>query len=86
MTPGISFINNLATIASLARDPAAHFDFWRRILATNIIDFLDGTDGFIIEGRNIGDGLGSSARVAGDVNGDGFDDLIVGARTADPDG
>jgi len=55
-------------------------------LATNIIDFLDGTDGFVIEGRNIGDGLGSSARVAGDVNSDGFDDIIVGARTADPGG
>lgn len=52
----------------------------------HIIDFLDGANGFIIEGRNAGDGLGSSARVAGDLNGDRFDDLIVGARTAELDG
>lgn len=32
------------------------------------------------------DGLGDAAGAAGDVNGDGIDDFIVGARTAGPDG
>ena len=42
----------------------------------------DGSDGFRISGENPGDGLGSSVSAAGDVNGDGFGDLIVGAPYA----
>ncbi len=40
---------------------------------------LDGSNGFRIAGRDYG--AGSSIASAGDVNGDGFDDLIVGAKT-----
>jgi Ca2+-binding RTX toxin-like protein len=47
---------------------------------------LDGTNGFTINGINPGDYSGSSVSNAGDVNGDGFDDLIIGARFADPNG
>jgi Ca2+-binding RTX toxin-like protein len=47
---------------------------------------LDGTDGFRLTGGAAGDGSGRSVASAGDVNGDGFDDLIVGARYADPNG
>ncbi|WP_395646394.1 FG-GAP-like repeat-containing protein [Terricaulis sp.] len=44
---------------------------------------LDGSNGFRLDGIDAGDQLGSSVASAGDVNGDGFDDLIVGARFGD---
>ncbi|WP_414573653.1 beta strand repeat-containing protein [Nostoc sp. CCY 9925] len=47
---------------------------------------LNGSNGFTINGITTGDNSGSSVRNAGDVNGDGFDDLIIGARGADPNG
>ena len=47
---------------------------------------LGGTDGFRIDGVDAGDKAGFSVSGAGDMNGDGFDDLILGARQADPQG
>ena len=47
---------------------------------------LDGTNGFRLDGVAEGDGSGWSVSGAGDVNGDGFDDLLVGAPKADPNG
>ena len=47
---------------------------------------LDGTNGFILTGVDAGDNAGWSVSSAGDVNGDGYDDLIIGAREADPNG
>jgi len=47
---------------------------------------LDGSNGFAINGIQAFDYSGSSVSSAGDVNGDGIDDLIIGARTADPNG
>ena len=44
---------------------------------------LGPTDGFIIQGDMGGDQLGRSVSGAGDVNGDGFDDLIAGAQLGD---
>ena len=41
---------------------------------------LDGTNGFRLDGIDAGDYSGISVAGAGDVNGDGIDDLIVGAR------
>ncbi len=47
---------------------------------------LNGSNGFRLDGVNIFDYAGKSVSNAGDVNGDGFDDLIVGADGADPHG
>ncbi len=43
-----------------------------------------GTGGLVINGQSANDLSGFSVASAGDVNGDGFDDLIVGANGADP--
>jgi hypothetical protein len=51
----------------------------------NLAD-LDGVDGFRLVGVDAYDESGRSVAGAGDVNGDGFDDLIVGAWSADPNG
>ena len=45
---------------------------------------LDGTNGFVINGIDSSDRSGSAVSGAGDVNGDGIDDLIIGAPLADP--
>ena len=47
---------------------------------------LDGTNGFTLTGIDRADWSGFSVSSAGDVNGDGYDDLIIGARFADLNG
>jgi hypothetical protein len=55
--------------------------------AANIeLSSLDGSTGFKLSGMAPGDHSGISVASAGDVNGDGFADVIVGARYADPHG
>ena len=43
-------------------------------------------DGYLINGASLGDNSGITVSAAGDVNGDGLADLIVGAKFADPNG
>ncbi|MDB5469835.1 MAG: hypothetical protein JWR84_1395 [Caulobacter sp.] len=50
------------------------------------VSSLNGTNGFVIRGGAATDSLGFSVSAAGDVNGDGRADIIVGARDADPAG
>ena len=47
---------------------------------------LDGSDGFRLAGATPYDHSGFSVSGAGDVNGDGFDDVIIGAHSANPNG
>ena len=54
--------------------------------AVELSDVTAGTGGFVINGIDANDYSGESVSSAGDVNGDGLDDLIVGARLADPNG
>ncbi len=51
--------------------------------AENIdLSSLDGTTGFRLVGTRVGDRAGLSVASAGDVNGDGLDDMIIGAPRA----
>ena len=56
------------------------------IPAIELSDVEAGTGGFVINGVSANDSSGRSVSSAGDVNGDGFDDLIVGAYRDDPNG
>ena len=46
---------------------------------------LDGGNGLVLNGETNGDNFGHSVRAAGDINGDGIDDLVVGAPVFGPD-
>ena len=46
----------------------------------------DGSAGFVLEGIDDYDASGISVSAAGDVNGDGLDEFLIGARSADPGG
>jgi FG-GAP repeat/RTX calcium-binding nonapeptide repeat (4 copies) len=54
--------------------------------AVNLSDLINGIHGFVLNGIDASDYSGVSVSSAGDVNGDGFDDIIIGARYADPNG
>ena len=51
-----------------------------------LLSSLDGSNGFVINGIDQNDTSGRSVSSAGDVNGDGIDDIIIGAAGADPNG
>ena len=48
----------------------------------NLSTIAAGTGGFVIYGQDAEDQSGWSIASAGDVNGDGFDDILIGARFA----
>jgi hypothetical protein len=54
--------------------------------ATIDLSTLDGNNGFRLDGFGRKDQSGRSVAGAGDVNGDGVADLVIGAPRANPDG
>ena len=59
----------------------------RTAFAANLnLSSLTGANGFQISGEAALDFSGFSVSAAGDINGDGIDDLIIGAPYADPNG
>ena len=66
---------------------AAYVIFGHAALAPEIdLADLDGRTGFKLAGENSADFFGASVATAGDVNGDGLDDVIIGAYGAEPHG
>jgi Ca2+-binding RTX toxin-like protein len=67
---------------------AAYVIFGRTGATRSNIDLatLSPNDGFTISGDALGDQFGRSVSNAGDVNGDGIDDLIIGADRGDDGG
>jgi FG-GAP repeat len=56
--------------------------------STGVIELssLNGSNGFVLNGIDTYDGSGHSVSSAGDVNGDGIDDLLIGAPGGDSNG
>ncbi|MGN7614533.1 hypothetical protein ACQZV8_20885, partial [Magnetococcales bacterium HHB-1] len=54
--------------------------------ATFDLTTLDGSNGFVLPGIDVGGTSGSSLSLIGDINGDGLDDLIIGAQKTDVGG
>jgi len=74
-----------ALVGGLGSTPAVHAGLAAFPSAFELSRLTSST-GFKINGENAGDTLGASVSAAGDINGDGIGDLIVGARFADPNG
>ncbi len=47
---------------------------------------INGNNGFVLQGNGTNDNSGNTVNSAGDVNSDGIDDIIIGAKKADANG
>ncbi|MEM9530548.1 MAG: integrin alpha [Pseudomonadota bacterium] len=54
--------------------------------ATLSLSSLTGTNGFALDGAIGGEGAGAAVGAAGDINGDGINDVVIGANLASPNG
>jgi hypothetical protein len=72
-------------VGSFFPNPGASYVVFGRASGTPaslVLSTLDGSNGFKLSGEFSSDGAGFSVSGAGDINGDGFDDLLVGAQNA----
>lgn len=78
--PNASFVNNGATSASAG---AAYIVFGKTGTGTVQVTSLDGSEGFRIVNPLVNERMGSAVAGGGDINGDGFDDVIIGNYLGD---
>src|SRR5215510_10672990 len=55
-------------------------------MAIDLVNVAAGAGSIVIHGQDAGDHSGYSVSSAGDINGDGFDDVIIGAKDGDGPG
>ena len=83
--------NNRINLGNILEDAGATYLIFGRaafVAEHFVADLIDGTDGVLIAGVDDDDLSGRAVSRAGDVNGDGAPDFIIGAHRADidPDG
>ncbi|PIT77757.1 Ig-like domain-containing protein [Limnohabitans sp. B9-3] len=84
-TPGRYNLNiSLTDVAGNSSSNSFSFDVVAPVLGIKLSAVAGGTGGFVINGQGASDQSGISVSSAGDVNGDGLNDLIVGASGSDP--
>ena len=72
---------SIAVALGLAQQTA-----WAQFPTVLELNDLNGQNGFVINGVEAQDRSGGSVSAAGDFNGDGIDDIIIGAAFANPEG
>ena len=78
--------NHAGAAGNLKTDAGAAYVVFGKAAGFGVVDLAAiaaGSGGFVIQGEDAGDQAGRSVDSAGDINGDGFDDLIIGANYAD---
>ena len=81
--PAGSYTDSAGNPGGAGATPSLSYDT-RSISSVDLSTIAAGTGGFVINGQGASDNSGYSVASAGDVNGDGLTDLIVGGRYNDP--
>ena len=77
---------NFGLIRNVAEESYVVFGAASGFGASLNLSSLDGSNGFVLNGIDSGDRSGNSVSGAGDIKGDGFDDILIGASFASPNG